>query len=253
LAFLLALTPVPVRAETLVASSFSSGKDRMSLVGLNEDHAAQSPDGANVSGETWLLSGGGAVDVMMWDDAARVRNGGAVAVSLGGRNANAILTVSVDVTFDVPDAEGIANSSSEAELLKMQGDFKSGRAILGFYSEVPPQKYGHRYKAFTGLQVHTDGSLQLYVAGVPSGAPIPFGGTFHPEEGIVLTYSVNTATGALTEVSFGSSSAAYRFPTNAFTKEATAFAGFGGTLGNGPLYVSFRNFSVTAAPASPER
>lgn len=245
--FFLAAVVGPSRAETLVSSSFSSGRERVSLVGLSEDQSPQSPDGSNVAGEPWRLSGGGSVDGWMWDDAARVRNGGAVAVSLGGRNANAILTISADITFDVPESGDLANPLSEEELLKRQNEFKGGKAILGFYSEVPAQAYGFRYKAYTGLQVNVDGSLQLYVHGVPSGSPISYGGIFDPELPVILTYSVNTTTGALTKVSLGTSTATYHFPTAAFTREATAFAGFGGSLGNGPLYISFRDFSVVAS------
>ena len=139
---------------------------------------------------------------------------------------------------------------SEADIEKIKTSIKGGVATLGFYSEVQKMEFGNRYNSFTGLQVGYDGSLQLYANGVASGDPVAYGGTFDPAAPTVLSFSVNTVTGTLTKVSFGASTAKYEFPTTAFTKEATAFAGFGGSLGNYLYNANFRKFEVTSEPAA---
>lgn len=236
----------PLRADQLVSASFASGSEQVSLTGLNADEAPQKPDGANVTGESWVLAGGGGFDVWMRDNAARMHNGGAVGISLGNHTANAAVTVSVEITFEAPPEPSGEEDVDEAA--KLKEDLAQGAALLGFYPRIEKGEFGDWMKGFTGLRLGTNGSLQLIVNGIPSGEPVAFGGTFDPYAPATLSYTVDTATGAVTAVSLGSSTATYSFPTTAFTKEATAFAGFGGSLGNRPMYVEFRNFEVAAKP-----
>lgn len=242
----LAITVFPLRADQLVSASFASGNEQVSLIGLNADESPQKPDGANVSGESWLLAGGGAFDVWMRDNAARMHNGGAVGISLGGQTGGAAVTISVEITFETP-AEP-SGEEGEGDAAKLKEDLAQGAALLGFYPVIEKAEFGDWMKGFTGIRVNTNGSLQLIVGGTPAGDAVAFGGTFDPHVPATLSYAVDTATGAVTAVTFGSSTATYAFPTTAFTKEATAFAGFGGSLGNRPMFVEFRNFEVSAKP-----
>jgi len=190
----------------------------------------------------------------MREGAALMHNGGAVAITLAGKNAGAILTISAEISFDQYRPEEEAPEGKEPmsgdDIEKIKTSIKGGVATLGFYSEVQKKEFGNRYNSFTGLQVGYDGSLQLYANGVASGDPVAYGGTFDPAAPTVLSFSVNTVTGTLTKVSFGASTAKYEFPTTAFTKDATAFAGFGGSLGNYLYNANFRKFEVTSEPAA---
>jgi len=242
-------------AGVLVSATFGSSGQRTSLIGMNPGEMPFAPDVAGPAGAIFQLAGGGAYDVWRLDNAARMHNGGAVAITLGGGNENAVLTISAKICFEQPPkAENKTEEGKEVvvqeDLDKLKSDIKAGVAVLGFYSVVPKQEFGYFYKAFTGLQVNYDGSLQLYVNGESSGAPIAFGGTFDPATPTLLSFTVNTITGALVKVEFGTSSAKYEFSTTSFTKEATVYAGFGGSLGNHPLHVEFRDFNVSAESVS---
>ncbi|MBN8712014.1 MAG: hypothetical protein J0I10_21770 [Verrucomicrobia bacterium] len=231
-------------AAELVSASFSSGETQESLTGMSPDDSALKPDGSNVSGENWILAGGGGFDVWQRDNAARMHNGGSVAASLAGNAAKSLVTITAEFTFEHPATEGNSDDASGYDLAAL----KAGYALLGFYSTVPKQQFGDAYKGFTGFQLNYDGSLQLVVAGEKSGAPIPFGGQFDPTQPYLFTYTVDTATGAVTRVSLGDSTARYDISTTAFAGDAVSFAGFGGSAGNQPLFVEVRNFSVSADP-----
>lgn len=238
------LAGVPVQAEELVSASFASGSEQESLTGINPEDSALKPDGANVTGESWVIAGGGGFDVWSRDNAARMHNGGAVGISLGDRAARAAVTISADITFEHPASENAEGEPPTVDKTALQ----SGFALLGFYSAIPKQQFGNAYKDFTGLQLNYDGSLQVIVAGEKSGSPIAFGGDFDPAAPHVLTYSIDTVTGAITKVSLSDSAAKYDFSGAPFSGSVAAFAGFGGSMGNQPLYVEFRSFSVSAEP-----
>lgn len=237
---------LPLRADQLVSASFASGSEQVSLTGLNADEAPQKPDGANVTGESWVLAGGGGFDVWMRDNAARMHNGGAVGISLGNHTAKTAVTLSVEITFEAPPEPSGEEDVDEAA--KLKEDISQGAALLGFYPRIEKAEFADWMKGFTGFRVGTNGSLQLIVNGTPAGDPVAFGGTFDPHAPATLSYTVDTATGAVTAVRFGASTAQYTFETTAFAGEVTSFAGFGGSLGNRPMYVEFRNFEVAAKP-----
>ena len=242
-------------AEDIVSSTFISTEQMIPLLGSGEDASSYAPDGGGPAGATFELAGGGKCDVWMRDNAARMHNGGAVAITLAGKNADAILTISADISFEaLPPDEELLDSSKEplpeAQIGAMKAAMRSGVALLGFYSELPKLEYANMLNAFTGFQVSFDGSLQLFINGQPSGPPAPFAGTFDPAEPRKLTCSVNTRTGAVVKVEFESSSTPYDFSTTGFTKDATAFAGIGGTLGNQALHAEFRNFLVRSEAAA---
>jgi hypothetical protein len=246
MAALTALSASPLAAETLVSSSFSSGEDRVPLAALNDVQSAQSPDGANISGGLWQLAGGGAYDGWMSDNAARMHNGGAVAISLGDRSKNAVVTISAEITFGMlpPDAD-----EESPKVVAMRKSMANGMALLGFYSELEETKHRNPLRNFTGLRLGFDGSLQLVVNGRAEGASLAAGAEFDPHAPVVLGCTVDTATGKLLDVRFAGKTLAEPFATAAFTPAATALAGFGGSLGNHPIHVEFRNFEVSAKAA----
>jgi len=232
------------QAVELVSASFSSGETQESLTGMSPDDSALKPDGSNVSGENWTLAGGGGFDVWQRDGAARMHNGGSVAVSLAGQAAKSLVTIAAEFTFEHPATEGDPDAAKGYDLAAL----KMGYIMLGFYSDVPKQQFGDAYKNFTGFQVNYDGSLQFVVAGEKSGTPIPFGGQFDPAQPFLFTFTVDTATGAVTKIALGDSTARYEISTTAFAGNAVTFAGFGGSAGNQPLFVEVRGFSVSADP-----
>lgn len=240
-------------AETIVSTSFAADEQMTNMIGMSGQDLPYAPDGVAPAGAVFQLAGGGACDTWMREGAALMHNGGAVAISLDGKNANAILTIAAEITFDQFKEGETADGKepmSEADIATARASIKGGVAVLGFYSALPAKEFGSMFTAFSGVKVTCDGGLQLFVNGEPVGAPVAYGGTFDPAAPAKLSFAVNTQTGALTKVSFGKSTASYEFPTSGFTKDATAFAGFGGSLGNILYYVNFRNFEVVSDAVS---
>lgn len=240
------------RGEPLISATFSNAPDPVSLVGL-DGQPPVAPEQTVIEGAVFRLAGGAPYDVWKWEDRARMHNGGAVAVELGGRNVGTVLTISAAIQFEHPVEEAV-NAEGERvftpeQILEFKDSQAQGFAVLGFYSDVPGQEFGDLFHTFTGLRVGHDGSLQLYVNGQPSGDAIPFVGTYRPDSYTPLTYSVDTTTGTISKVSFGTSKASYQFVTNGFDKLGTTFVGFGGTLGNHPMNVEFRTFKLEAKSA----
>jgi lysophospholipase L1-like esterase len=109
---------------------------------------------------------------------------------------------------------------------------------------------------FSGLMVDTSGGLSLIVNGSQVGSTIAYTGSFSTTTANLLTFSVNTSTGAISGISFQGSTSAYSFTTSAFTSAATSYAAFfvpTGSSGHG----IFANLTVTSgsgggsAPAAP--
>jgi hypothetical protein len=97
-------------------------------------------------------------------------------------------------------------------------------------------------------------SLQEYVNGATVGSAIAFVGTYSPSTATTLSYDLNTTTGAISNVSFGGSTASYTFTTPAtFLSSYTASADIGGSSGaaNG-FDAQFTSFSVSEIAAAPE-
>ncbi len=107
-------------------------------------------------------------------------NGDAATLGLGSDNSG-ILTLSVYLN----DAAG-------------------GDASLGFSNVA----IGTAGLLFNGFNIDHSGGLTETVNGV-TGAVIPFGGTFDPSGLSLLSFTINTATGAVTSLSFQNSTADY--------------------------------------------
>ena len=148
---------------------------------------------------------------------------------------------------------------------------------LGFYSKLPTPENGksvNRYfvgltsveRYFTGLLLITSrpldppqwpadkplGTLILFQNGYPA-MSVPYTGKFDPKKLHRLSYSVNTRTGAITNVHLQGSTSDYSvFRSRAFTNAATAYAGIAVPY-FGQAYA--RNFQVavnTAQPSAPQ-
>jgi hypothetical protein len=109
-------------------------------------------------------------------------------------------------------------------------DTETGKCLLGFYSALAGP---HSYDAlanFTGLVLQTDGTLQLVEKGKPVGTGVKFTGKFDLQQGaVLLSYSVDTTKGTISNITLAGSSSDYTLTSTAFTDAATAFVGIGGT------------------------
>jgi hypothetical protein len=108
-----------------------------------------------------------------------------------------------------------------------------------------------------GLSASGYGALQQYSEGVAVGSPIAFVGTYNPVVPTTLSYEINTATGAISDVSFGSSTATYNFGApGSFTNADTSYVEIGGYGGGGAPpdagEVFFTSLAVSGASAVPE-
>ena len=143
----------------------------------------------------------------------RSDGGSSIDVSLGGNNTGSLqvsadilyANVSVDNPSNHPTPNGIQSNSFELLGFNGQND-SSGSEYDGHsvYQGGPATTTG-----FTGLKVNAVGSLQEYSEGKAVGSAIAFVGTYNPVASTNLSYTIDTATGDITNVSFGNSTADY--------------------------------------------
>lgn len=196
-------------------------------------------DGSEVTGNTNPTDG-------HYDlTAATFHNSAASGMSLGSYNTGS-LTISVGVYFN--NGNGAVGSN--------------GAIYLGFSSQLnSASNYGPSPTTyFTGLDVTHNFSLQQFVNGIAVGTPIAYGGTYSAYEpngtpGTELSYTINTATGAISNVSFGGSTASYNFTTpGTWSSAYTANTEIGGTGDNGSNTAVFTSFELSefTSPSVPE-
>ena len=222
----------PAKAQLLVSDTFTHADGR--FIPFSGTVTTYAPSPTNILGGVYVVTGGGDGDGKFLGNTGQMHNGGGVGLAMGSYNDNATLTVSADLSF--------LNVTVPVQI--------SGYALLGFFSAQSTAQYnpGSARTNFTGLQVSLDGSISLYLQGTLTGSAIAYGGTYNPAAMSTLTYTVNTTTGAISNITFGASSASYSFATTGFTQARTEFVGFGGSLNNTPNWVAFDNFTVTAVP-----
>ena len=139
------------------------------------------------------------------------------------------------------------------------GSAQNGRGLgLGFFSVAGGG--GYSQNQFTGLVLDSAGRLNFThdpVAGshFPSsllGTAVAYGGTFVAANYYDLSYQINTATGAISDISLEGSSADYRSlaaGVNKFTAANVKYAGiYTSSEGGMSGYTSFDNFTVTSVP-----
>jgi hypothetical protein len=131
----------------------------------------------------------------------------------------------------------------------------SGQYILaGFSSKLnSASNYGpDPMSTFTGIAVtSTSGAIQEYINGSAVAKPVAFVGTYSAYTETILSYTINTATGEISEVSFGNSTASYSFPTPpSFSSSYTANLEIGGSGGGGQAFATISSIILTSdAPA----
>jgi len=159
---------------------------------------------------------------------ASARNGTGAAMTLGG-------TLATTLVYTATVAQAAEGSPS--------GNY----SVFGFYSSLPGSNYAAAGDTnFTGLALGINGDLSLDINGTLTEAQA-FTGTYTPGTLENLSFTVNTATGVISNVSLGGSSTVY---TSFTTGGAIAdnFAGFSST-GATDTYLSSFDVSSPAPPA----
>lgn len=108
--------------------------------------------------------------------------------------------------------------------------------LLGFWSSMPAKGLpdtgsgataGDPYENFTGLVLsEVGGTLQIYSGGILQGSPLATGVIILENSFYTLSYTVDTATGAISGVNLAGN-AISGLTSTAFTDSATTFAGMG--------------------------
>jgi hypothetical protein len=149
------------------------------------------------------------------------------------------LTISAMVSFNAVQTGGTtAVPGSSAEL------------VLGFATAAnTTSNYGPAdTQNFTGLQAMPNGSLQEYVDGTAVGSAVPYTGTYNYLNPTSLSYTINTTTGAISNVSFGTSTTDYSFGLGTFTNSNSAYVEIGGDFNNSGNYAIFNDLMVEGVP-----
>lgn len=226
------LAAVPLRAAILVSDNFTHANGSFISSGTTTTYAPST----SMLGVNYSLTGGGGGDGRFFSNTAQMHNGGGVGLAMGTYNDSDVLTLSADISFD--------NVTAPIQT--------SGYALLGFYTAASTGQYQSGLAKFTGLRLNLDGSIQLYLQGTASGSAVAYGGTYAPATAGNLTFTISTVTGAISGISFGSSSANYTgITTTGFTVARTEFVGIGGSLNNSANWITFDNFTVTNAVPEP--
>jgi hypothetical protein len=167
------------------------------------------------------------------------RHSSAVGIPLGAYNTGC-LHFSSSVGFVLTGSASLSDTDSYI--------------LVGFGPHVNPgANYGpSALTNYTGLAVvGPSGALQDYVNGTPVGDPIPFQGAYSPFSSTLLSYTIDTATGAISDVSFSGSKANYSFPVpKSFSHSYTNAVEIGGSTG-GNNWATLSSFLLrSTGPAS---
>ncbi len=236
-------------ANNIIVSDGFSGANGASVNG-------RTPDGFDLPGTTW---------------ASQSQGGTAYPMAIASSTGNP--APSVNTNFN--DAAGIsiasANSYTEPSVLTISGDLNMGNIVggglsynvygmgLGFWNTLPASG-GTSSSGFTGITLDPYGDLTFINNGTASATAKAAA----PSSAIVvggyitgfntLTYSINTGTGAITQLTFDGTDLTSAFSgLTAFTPSVATLAGF---YGNSPYSVSENgyvdNFAVSTTSAVPE-
>jgi hypothetical protein len=147
----------------------------------------------------------------------RSDSGNAIDLTLGTYNTGS-LQITATVYYhniygtQVPAPDHIGSNYFTLLGFNAQNDSSGGEYDgNNVYKGGPTALSAGTHVGFTGLQANSDGSLQEYDEGVTVGTAMPFGGTYDPLSAAVLSYQIDTATGIISDVSFGSSTTTYSF------------------------------------------
>jgi hypothetical protein len=154
-----------------------------------------------------------------------------------------------------------AGSYVKPTQMHIQADLRSGittgtnmnlaRGVaLGFYDGTQvASTTADPMTGFTGLVLANDGGLYVYSGRAATSSKVAFGGTFSTSAYYTLGYNVNTATGAISNITLSGSTADYSgLTSSAFTNAATANLGFLTSSEDGGAYGYVDNVSLSAVP-----
>lgn len=200
-------------AAPIVSSNFVSTGSNVNLNGTSGNLSANEPGG------TWVWGAG-------WNWAQPMVN----ATWMGGTVKDAAYLSEEDTALGI----SIASNSpySKPATLHLSGDLRmdgslNNTAGLGFWSAMPARSDGGASSStnnFTGIIMdEVAGTLRVYSGGALQGSAVSVGSL---SEGVfyTLSYDVDTATGALSNVVFNGSPVS-GLTSSAFTDSATAYAG----------------------------
>lgn len=197
-------------AQTIIVGDSFQGSNGAAIAG-------RLPNLANLPGGAWTVqpfhSGG--------------NFGATVSTTAGTPSPSAKLNCAGNSSGSVAIRLGSAGSYTKPTRMTLSADLVapgSTEMLLGFYSALPVQASGHTvFTYFTGLSLdHNSGEVTLFENGA-SVAVVAYTGTFAANTFHRLSFTVDTNTGNISEVSLDGSSSAYTFASAAFTPAATAY------------------------------
>ena len=206
-------TPSPVIVKDLFQEDINAQEyQNINLVGTK-------PKPVDLPGVAWqMATGDGTYEMLLTSPGemgclAYLNCAASAALNLASNGAYVkpkVMTLSGDLSFNTD-----------------LGTSATGFAVLGFYSALSGEHTGNVLANFTGLVLFEDGSVQLVEKGTLAGTPVKFTGKYDSVQPATLTYSIDTVTGAISNISLAGSKSTYAFKTAAFTPEATAYVGIG--------------------------
>ena len=233
--------------QAIVSDDFNTGSFHTTIAG-------RTPDVANLPGGTWSVSNdfssGGSNNFYAWTNTPGFTTGPNQATSLflwnGGTGVGSpggVATVSLNSagSYTKPSKFSI---QSDIQCMSLAGGAQG--VMLGFFSSLPPTNNTDPLPGFTGFLVNNVGDLRLVENGVV-GTAVAYTGTFDNTLFNTLSYTVNTSTGGISNVTLGGNTA-YSFSSSAFTAAETTYAALGMRSTGNNTFGYADNFSVIAVP-----
>ncbi|MGC9260659.1 MAG: hypothetical protein ACP5I8_11380 [Phycisphaerae bacterium] len=236
------------RASTVIVSDGFSGTNGANING-------RTPDGADLPGSAWTVAQNASAYPMTIDTSvgnpapsANTNFNDAAGISIASANGYiepAVLTISADLNMGTITGGGLS--------------YNVYGVGLGFWNALPASG-SNAVTGFTGVTMDPYGDLTFInngtasataKAAAPSSATV-VGGYISGFN--TLTYSINTGTGAITQLTFDGTDLTSAFSgLTAFTPSVATLSGF---FGNDPYSASDNgyvdNFSVSTTSAVPE-
>jgi hypothetical protein len=188
----------------------------------------RAPADANVPGDVYARTGAAGWSTLVQGNAAELNADVGVSVSIAST-----------ASYTKPLTLTISGSLNPQAITGTQGFRGVG---LGYY---PAPGGGNGFTGFTGLALNPNGNLTLMENGTP-GASVAYVGTWTANQMHLLSYNVDTRSGAISNVVLDGQSKSYT--TTAFNTAATTRAGFYASAAVGGVKGLVDNFAVSAGP-----
>jgi hypothetical protein len=170
----------------------------------------------------------------------------------GGSPMNCVFLGEEKTVLGIPLTTGTYTPPTQLQVSALISPYADGSHTtgggLGFWSVLPARDDSLTSQTnFTGLQLDSNGDVQLYQNGIASGSPITTGlaaaaGAFYP-----LSFNINTATGSISNIMYDGAPVS-GITSSAFTAAATANFGVC-SWGSGRC--NFNDIEVAAATPEP--